>query len=191
MSVLTDKHLREALLCHLQNRPVAPRAVLQELRVHNGNAVADVVAVNRIAHCYELKGETDNLSRVLRQASFYDQAFQRVTLVTTPKHVAQALLIVPAYWGVMVADDSGSGVALRYLRKSSTSPAFDKRAALLTLWRAELVQLCLPDTPKLEKLSRSGLSEAISARDSAERISQNIAELLCLRHATNGWSVAM
>jgi hypothetical protein len=191
MSVLTDKELRAALLKHLRNRPITPRAILEELRVHNGNAVADVVAVNRLAHCYEIKGETDNLDRVMRQAGYYDQAFRRITLVTARKHLRKALLLIPDYWGVMVADNGDAEVKLSYCRRAGASPAFNKRAALLTLWRDELLKISRADVPSRSKLSRSGLSMAISEQESDLCVNEKIAELLVSRYCTNGWSLAM
>ena len=52
MSLLTDKEIRAALIKALLKRKPAPKAVIEELRVHDGNAVADVVTVHKELHCY-------------------------------------------------------------------------------------------------------------------------------------------
>jgi hypothetical protein len=43
---LNDAQIREALLRKLAKQKAAPRAVFEELHVHNGNAIADVVTLH-------------------------------------------------------------------------------------------------------------------------------------------------
>ncbi len=199
MGQLTDKEIRAALIRHLRGRPVAPKAVLEEVRVHNGNAIADVVTVHRAAHCYEIKGETDAISRIVRQGSYYDQAFRRITLVTTENHLRQAQRIAPAHWGVIVATSPvhqaganvGSLPTLRYVRKATISPKFDKQVALLALWKCELLTMCGVESKNAQKLSRVNLSEMIAEKTGAQEISASVAQLLLTRHTNNGWAVAM
>jgi hypothetical protein len=185
--------LRAALLIRLRAQPVSPRAILEEVRVHNGNAIADVVSVHTRPHCYEIKGETDEIRRIVKQGEFYDRAFQRITLVTTQNHLFAAARLAPAHWGVMVAS-SRSPVgepALRYVRKSTDSPAFDKQVALLTLWKSELLSLCVDEEAHLAKLNRLGLTRRLAQSNAAYDINAWIGEKLVKRQATNGWSVAM
>lgn len=192
MAHLSDKSIRTALVSHLRGRSAVPRAVLEEVRVHNGNAIADVVAIHRSAHCYEIKGETDTVARILRQGAFYDKVFERITLVTTPNHVAQATALAPRHWGMLLATaDESDGVKLRYLRKASVSPSFNKQVALLTLWKSELLTMCEGQNKRLEKLSRANLTELVAQARAARDVSERIAEFLLARHCSSGWSTAM
>jgi hypothetical protein len=193
MTRLTDWQLRAALLKRLRALPVAPRAILEEVRVHNGNAIADVVSVHTRPHCYEIKGETDEIRRIVKQGEFYDRAFQRITLVTTQNHLVAAARLAPAHWGVMVASPRAQdgAPALRYIRKSTDSPVFDKQVALLTLWRSELLSLCVDEKAHLAKLNRLGLTKHLAQINAAYDISSWIGEKLVKRQATNGWSVAI
>ncbi len=77
---LNDARIREALLRKLAKQKVRPRAVLEELHVHNGNAIADVVTLHAEAHCYEIKGATDRIERITVQGAYYTAAFRRITL---------------------------------------------------------------------------------------------------------------
>ena len=52
---LNDSEIRRSLIQKLNNQAKQPKAILEELRVHNGNAIADVVAIHNNAHCYEIK----------------------------------------------------------------------------------------------------------------------------------------
>jgi hypothetical protein len=193
MTHLTDKQLRAALLMRLKAQHVVPRAILEEVRVHNGNAIADVVSVHTRPHCYEIKGETDEIRRIVKQGEFYDRAFQRITLVTTQNHLVAAARLAPEHWGVMVASPRARDEtpALRYIRKSTDSPVFDKQVALLTLWKSELLSLCAENADHLAKLNRLCLTKLIAQENAADNISFWIGEKLVNRQVTNGWSVAI
>src|SRR5574340_288555 len=99
---LSDKVIRKSLIEFIRNRKPSPSAIIEELRLHNGNAIADVVAIYQNAHCYEIKGESDTLNRISRQAEYYNTTFSRITLVTTSNHVSNALKMIPEFWGVLV-----------------------------------------------------------------------------------------
>ena len=91
MRLLNDIDIRVALIEKLQSMPTKPKAVIEELRVHNGNAIADVVALYKEAHCFEIKGDGDKIERIVTQGRFYDFSFRKITLVTTTKHLAKAV----------------------------------------------------------------------------------------------------
>lgn len=180
---LDDRNIRKALIDRLSRLSKAPKAILEELRVHNGNAIADVVAVYSTAHCYEIKGDNDSVQRILRQSRFYDLAFNRTTLVTTDKQLEKALRLAPPHWGIMRARQRNAVVTISYVRSASPSPTFDKRLALLTLWRSELVELALSiPLVKVEKMNRSQLSRLIASALSDATLSKNIGEKLLSRH---------
>ncbi|UZN51663.1 sce7726 family protein [Cupriavidus cauae] len=146
--VLRDREIREALRLHLARRIPAPARVIEELGVHNGNAKADLVAIYREMHCFEIKGATDSIRRLIRQASYFDQTFPKVTLVTTENHLTWCLRYLPVYWGIMVATRKQQGIALRYVRAALSSPRFAKQKALMMLWKAELTSIAT-DTAKI------------------------------------------
>jgi hypothetical protein len=139
--MLKDAEIRNALVQHLNSRSPRPSRILQELHVHNGNAIADVVAFYKQMHCFEIKGETDSIQRILKQAEVYSHSFPKLTLVLTTKHVRWALRNLPEYWGILVAQDQGDRVIFRYERKASNNPNFVTDKALMMLWRQELLDV--------------------------------------------------
>lgn len=139
--MLKDAEIRNALVQHLNTRFPRPARVMQELHVHNGNAIADVVAFYKQMHCYEIKGETDSIQRILKQAEVFSHSFPKLTLVLTSKHVCWALRNLPEYWGIMVALEKGDRVVFRYERKASNNPDFVTDKALMMLWRQELLDV--------------------------------------------------
>ena len=193
MTNLNDKELRSVLIKRLNALSVRPQAILEEVRVHNGSAIADVVSVHQRPHCYEIKGQTDSISRIVKQGSFYDKAFQRVTLVTTDNHLESTARLAPSHWGVIAAtyDHRKGEPVLRYIRKATNSPLFDKQIALLTLWRSELISLCAAKEARLTKMNRLELSELIAKAHTANDISSRIGEKLIVRHANKGWPITI
>jgi len=165
---------------------------LDEVRVHNGNAIADVVTVNGdAAHCYEIKGEGDEIRRILRQGSFYDLAFIKTTLVTTPNHLAVALALAPPHWGVLLASEGKSGVVFRRIRIAKKNPHFDKQVALLTLWRSELVSLCSSADEKVKRMSREKLAALIALERPVKEVAYHIGDLLVKRQMNKGWALTI
>jgi len=179
MMNLDDKIIRKYLISRLASLSNKPKAIIEELRVHNGNAIADVVAIHKYAHCYEIKGDTDAVRRILVQRKFYDLAFRRITLVTTDRHLDNALSLAPAHWGIMAASESRGGVAIRYVRRATQNPLYDTRVALLTLWKSELLEVALPiSQKKLDKLNRAQLTDFIALNVGQEMLCEQIGHRL-------------
>ena len=180
--LLGDKEIRFSLIQRLKKSSKPPRAILEELRVHNGNAIADVVAAYKYLHCYEIKSDRDSIERVKKQAIYYDLVFRKTTLVTTEKHAARAAKFTPEHWGIVVARCKDGKVIFSSKRKAEMSPHFNKELALLTLWRPELAALAEPiSSSNLNKLSRKNLAELLANNLSEIKISEDISKQLVFR----------
>ncbi|WP_419204681.1 sce7726 family protein [Bordetella trematum] len=186
MAFLNDASIREALIRRLRSMSKTPRVVLEELRVHNGNAIADVVAINDFAHCYEIKGDNDSILRAVKQSHYYDLVFRRTTLVTTEKHLQRALLLMPTHWGLICARLRNQDVKLSYVRAARNNLGFDKKLAVMTLWKSEMVEVATPlNIKNANKLNREQLSEAIASNFSADDLVKSIGNSLTLRAGLN------
>lgn len=175
-NVLNDSRIREALLRRLERQTARPRAVLEELHVHNGSAIADVVTLHAEAHCYEIKGATDRIERIVAQGNFYNAAFRRITLVTTECNLKRARKLAPRFWGILVAIEDEGDVRFRHVRAARLSPQFEKRRAAMTLWKSEMLEL-VPEAGA-EKKPRRLLAELIAETRRELELSMNICELL-------------
>lgn len=170
--MLRDKEIRTALVDHLMRRSPKPARIIEELTIDNGNAIADVVACYREMHCYEIKGETDNVRRILYQSEYYSRSFPKLTLVTTDNHMRWAMEKIPSYWGIIVAVPGRGRTVLRYVRRAGSNPMFSKKDALLMLWKAELTAIAAAHPKVIFKKSfnRDAIAENISfqlSRDDA------------------------
>ena len=173
---LNDARIRNALLRKLERQKSAPRAVLEELHVHNGQAIADVVTLHKEAHCYEIKGETDRIERILVQGIYYNRSFRRITLVTVDSRIERALKLAPRFWGLMVAYIDGEVVRFRHVRASKLNPNFDKHSAALTLWKSEMLELVAE--PGAERKPRRQLAQMIADRNREFQLSIRISDQL-------------
>lgn len=176
MTDLNDTRIREALLRKLARQTIRPRAVLEELHVHNGRAIADVVTLHSEAHCYEIKGATDRIERVAIQGTYYNAAFRRITLVTTECKLPRALKLLPSFWGVMLAINDEDTVRFRHLRAAQLNPLFERQSAAMTLWKSEMLELV--SEAGAERKPRRLLAQLIAETRRDLELSMSICDLL-------------
>ena len=179
---LNDIEIRRSLILRLKNQAVKPQAIMEELRVHNGQAIADVVALYREAHCYEIKGANDKIERVSVQGKYYNAAFRKITLVTTAGNLEKAQSITPDFWGIMVAFISDDIVKIKHVRKATINPLFRKDVAVLTLWKSEMLSII--DGNGHNNKNREYLANLIANSKRKSELSSNISQLLLNRHAS-------
>jgi len=180
--LLNDKEIRVALIEYLNNKANKPRRIIEELPVHRGNAIADVVTVHGEAHCYEIKGERDNINRLKVQGEFYNKSFNRITLVTTEKKLDEALAKAPVFWGVLIAFYHDGLIKFKYSRKAKINSMYDKELALTTLWRGELTQIDMNNQLDInKKVDKRVLAQKISEKINKAQTNKSIADLLAER----------
>lgn len=182
--ILSDKVIRKGLVNFLNHRWPKPSAIMEELRIHNGNAVADVVAIYDTPHCFEIKGERDKLNRVKRQAEFYNTTFLKITLVTTANHASSAEKTIPKFWGILIVNNAGEKVTFSYLRKAKYNSNIGKPLALSMLWRSELMSIAtsIEATPLTKRLTRAELADFISKNKSKEGVISDITRTILNRY---------
>lgn len=152
----------------------------------NGNAIADVVAVYKAMHCYEIKGETDSINRIVRQSQFYDQAFPLISLVTTANHLRRAEIIAPKHWGIVLANSSPSdSVTFKHVRGATRNPSYLPEIALLSLWRSELIKFPSLSNASLEKMNRQKIAELIASSAPTSVINESVGRALATRNSSN------
>lgn len=152
----------------------------------NGNAIADVVAVYKAMHCYEIKGETDSIIRIVRQSQFYDQAFPLISLVTTANHLKRAEIIAPKHWGIMLANSSlNDSVIFKHVRGATRNPSYLPEIALLSLWRSELIKFPSLNKMSLEKMNRQKIATLIASSVPASMINELTGQALAARNSND------
>ena len=181
---LNDREIRPSLINYLNNAHMKPIGVIQELPICFGNAIADVVSINnKTLHCYEIKGETDSISRIQHQALYYNQSFRKITLVTTTNHINYALNSIPECWGIILVEyKNNNSVSFKNLRKASNNPVFSKEKALQTLWKDELLSIAEKENIKVStKMNKNSISSVVSSLLSTDYIGRYISSIISSR----------
>lgn len=176
--MLDDRKIRKALLAFLGKQKPAPRLIVEELNVHNGNAIVDVVAIYESMHGFEIKGETDKVARVIKQSEFYNLSLPKLTLVTTENHLPWVERNLPDFWGVLIATKVDGGIKLRYHRSAKTNPEFSKEISLLMLWKNELLNPKFH--PPESKIRKSDTRICLAAKVSKLLTKKQIVKMLSL-----------
>ena len=144
--ILKDVHIRAALKKALalrhQNDPET--LVVEEIGLRDGLARIDVAVVNHTLHGFEIKSDCDRVDRLPHQSEAYGAIFDRMTLVVGPRLQKTAMALIPEWWGVELAERSGSRkVQFSSLRPARENTHFDALAIAKLLWREEALNLLI------------------------------------------------
>jgi len=159
--ILNDKYIRTFLLAKLKKSNAF--AVQEELRLINNRAIADIVTLGKTLHGYEIKGETDTLSRLKNQVPHYNQVFDKVSIVITKKNINAVQTIVPSFWGILLAYSNEQKIKFTHIRLAKKNPECNNKDILLSLWKNELAKILgINDEKLVEKYNRTKLADMIS-----------------------------
>lgn len=101
-----------------------------------GSVRVDVSVINGALTGYELKSQHDDLRRLPTQAEYYSRVLDHAVLVVTEHHLEAATEILPAWWGILVAQD-GEHVTVQEQRSTGANPQVDGHSLVTLLWRDE------------------------------------------------------
>lgn len=142
MSSLNDAEIRSQLITWLNEKPIKPQLILNEVTISDGFARPDIIAIYSYSHCYEIKGDNDQIERISKQLGYYQASFKKNTLITTYKHLKKALELLPPSWGIIVAiPTENNNIKFKYIRKSSYNLFYRKDIASKILWKEEMQNL--------------------------------------------------
>jgi len=141
---MNDHQLRQALKWKVLARHMKDpnTRIVEELGLRHGVARIDIAVVNGLIHGYELKSDKDNLKRLPHQIAIYNSVLDKVTLVVGRRHRAQAVELVPDWWGIKIATMGPRG-GFRFfdIRRARANPSPDPLSVSRLLWRDEALSL--------------------------------------------------
>lgn len=181
-----DNEIRFALIQFLLKRSNKPKGIIEELPVHNGNAIADLVALYKEPHCFEIKGSHDNVARALKQGDYYNTSFNKVTLVTTSKQVRTAISILPEWWGIISVEQRLGNLSFKYIRGAKRNKKQDKSMSLQLLWKSEMQRIAESNEIilKPKNANRAMVASIISKILTKDEINQILSDALLERLKT-------
>lgn len=115
--------------------------VVNELGVCNGQSIADVAVINGSLHAYEIKSDSDTLSRLPKQVENYSKVFDYATIVVNGKHINRIEGIIPEWWGIWLIYERDKVVTLKKIRVAKQNHNIDAFAVAQLLWRDEALDL--------------------------------------------------
>lgn len=182
---MNDAEIRLALTNWLNQKKISPQKILNEITISDGLARPDLIAIYSYSHCYEIKGDNDQIQRIVKQYALYQSSFKKNTLVTTQKHLKKALELLPNFWGVIVATSRNETIKFKYVRKSSHNPFYRRDIASKILWKTEMQQLLEnKDISFKASSTRNDLIDLINTYYTSYELDQSICISLLNRKAS-------
>lgn len=110
--------------------------------VNVGDARVDLLDLSSELHGYEIKSDGDNYSRLANQVKNYNRFLSRITIVVGHDKIHSVKSVVPDFWGIIAVYKCPAGI-IRHeqLREACPNPYFDKKYALTSLWKRELMSI--------------------------------------------------
>lgn len=139
MSKTRDCDIRLALEQKLLNEhgDEPDTLIRHEVGICAGKRRIDVALVNGELAGYEIKSDVDTLSRLEGQAEAYSNVLDRAILVTTERHLLDALNKIPDWWGVLVVHIERDNMQLNAFRQSGMNKKHDAFSLAQLLWKDE------------------------------------------------------
>ena len=98
---------------------------------------ADLLILSQEFHALEIKGYFDNPGKLKEQLDDYHKAFDKVSVITTPKHLNRIYRIIKPYTGLILSD----GDTFKIKRIAKQRKRLDKYSLLMFLRKNELNRL--------------------------------------------------
>ncbi len=139
---MRDSDIRTALDNLLKERHgTEPDTVIRhEVGLCAGKRRIDVAVINSEIIGYEIKSDEDTLKRLEGQAEVYGAVLDKAVLVTTKRHLEEALNKLPNWWGVTIAYNKKGNICLKEIRKPSVNNHHDAFSLAQLLWREEALE---------------------------------------------------
>lgn len=154
---LNDPMIRVYLLPWLRETYGSNLWIREEMGIHG--CVADVVTISdQEIHIYEIKSDVDTTGRLgdrlksgrggrawkrRGQVTAYSAMADRVTLVVGTELLEEALLMIPPWWGIVVALEEFPEVVMVPHREALPNPSLKWANVFQMLWRDEAETVCL------------------------------------------------
>ena len=181
-----DCEIRQELVRRLKDtyRDDPEHKIVEELGINHGAVRADVVVINGIMDCYEIKSDRDTLLRLPEQVHAYNAVFDKVTLVVGFAHLYEALEMIPDWWGVTIAKTDKQGdIVLNGIREASYNANKNKDAIARLLWREEALRILAEKQQDggVRSKPKSVIYERLTDTLGVEELSLIVRQSLCAR----------
>lgn len=175
--MLYDKNIREPLFDFLEERYTKIR-IIEEKQM--GRSRADVVMVTEDSVVgIEIKSDADTYTRLQRQIRDYDRFFDYNYVVAGSRHALHIEEKVPAWWGIITAEEIDNNADFYLLRSPGENPNLIWKNKLKLLWRPELAHIQeLNQLPRYKQKSKAFVIDKIIEKVPRELLKIQISDEL-------------
>ncbi|MCM2674069.1 sce7726 family protein [Alkalicoccobacillus plakortidis] len=140
---IKDANIREALHSYLNDvhEHETDTKIVDEMGVLHGQSRIDVAVINGILHGYEIKSESDTLTRLPRQIKDYNLIFDRMTIVVQKNYLNEVRNLIPKWWGIILVSKKNDSLILKQVRKGRLNKDVDPYSLTHLLWKDEALDL--------------------------------------------------
>lgn len=133
-------------------------AIGAEVLFSSNRRSADLLILSQEFHALEIKGDYDDPRKLEEQLDDYHKTFDKVSVITTPKHLKRIYKIIRPYTGLILFDRE----TLKVKRLAKQRQRLDKYSLLMFLRKNELNRLS--KTKNSDNLSTDEIRRLIVSR---------------------------
>lgn len=137
-----DRDIREPLIRWIaaQHPNDGSTGIIQEFQMPRPVARIDVAVVNGELAGFEIKSDVDTLIRLRTQVPAFSRFFDKVSVVTTAKHLKRTRETIPKWWGIVLFRPDRS---FKVARSAKQNRNLDPVSLLFALSKAEIKQIVI------------------------------------------------
>jgi len=155
--------------------------VVDELGIQNGKCRADIAVINGRMTGIEIKSDRDTLDRLPAQVDAYNKIFDFIMLVSGPKHIDKAKMMIPNWWGLIEATiGPRSAINFRTVRRAKLNNAVDDSSVARLLWKSESLaiveELGLASMPS--RANKKALSDLLASNMTSKILRAQVRDAL-------------
>ncbi len=182
---MRDSDIRQVLLKSLIQRHGKSKetVIVQELGLFQGDTRIDIAIINGSLHGYEIKSNSDNLSRLSNQLHAYSKIFDYITFVVGTTHLSKAQESLPNWCGLSVAENVAGHLKLKLVRAPKKNSSIDAGSLVQLLWRDEAMNILrdLGSHKGLSKARRTAIWSRIAEQVTLPKLKKIIRKTLSSR----------
>jgi hypothetical protein len=182
--MLNELQIKAAVIQKLTTTEAFDDAVLiNELVVDNWRRRVDIAMVNGRLHDFEIKSDLDSLKRLEGQIKTYGERFDKVTVVTTAKHLAAVHKQLPDNVEIWQAVARHGQVDIRISRRGRINQVSNKDTLYSFLTKAEILLFLRANGFSVTPEVTRGQLTTIGAELTLKEIRQHVLSCLKQRYA--------
>lgn len=176
-----DADIRSPLLLWLraQHPDDGSTGFVQEFKMPRPSARIDLAVVNGELAGFEIKSDTDTLVRLSSQIPAFSRFFDKVSVVTTKRHLNSARRCIPSWWGIVVYRGATDFYVARIAKQNAQ---IDIESLLYALSRRELLKLAHgSECDVLRSANKQNLVETIASTIPSKEVRDRARDIIRAR----------